>query len=103
MYPFSRRHLHPWELFMDAEDAYSLKSDAFNSFGSQNRHEAEPWVAEYDKRNFMRKVFDREVWIQEPALRQIHDTIFLQTMFVAVFGTATVVAIFVALPTFDKF
>ncbi len=100
------RHLRPWELFVDQDDAtasYDLKKESFESFGSGNSYEDEPWVAKYEKRNIIRKVFDREVWIQEPALRQIQDTIFLQAILTALLTTAVIVAVFVALPQFDKF
>ena len=95
------RHLRPWELFADEEDSsstYELKKGSFDSLGSSNSYEDEPWVAKYEKRNIIRKVFDREVWIQEPALRQIQDTIFLQAVGAAVVLSAITVGIFVAFP-----
>lgn len=95
------RHLRPWELFVEEEDASStidMSKTSFDSFGSQNSYEDEPWVAKYEKRNLIRKVFDREVWIQEPALRQIQDTIFLQALGGALLLTAIAVGIFVAFP-----
>ncbi len=49
-------------------------------------------------RNIIRKVFDREVWVQEPALRQIQDTIFLQAVGGAIVISAVAVGIFVAIP-----
>ena len=96
------RHLRPWELF--AEDDSSSSSDfemskgSFDTMGSSNSYEDEPWVAKYEKRNIIRKVFDREVWIQEPALRQIQDTIFLQAVGGALIISAVAVGVFVALP-----
>lgn len=96
------RHLRPWELFAEDDNASStdveLKKASFDSMGSSNSYEDEPWVAKYEKRNIIRKVFDREVWIQEPALRQIQDTIFLQAIGSALLTTAITVGIFVALP-----
>ncbi|EKG18046.1 Regulator of G protein signaling superfamily [Macrophomina phaseolina MS6] len=88
------RHLRPWELFTsDDEPAmYSEKEDEKNSF------EDEPWVAKYEKRNIIRKVFDREVWIEEPAMRQIQDTIFVQSLIGAVVASAILCAILVAVP-----
>lgn len=80
------RHLRPWELFASDDGASSeveLKKGSFDSLGSSNSFEDEPWVAKYDKRNIVRKIFDREVWIQEPALRQIQDTIFVQALITA--------------------
>ena len=95
------RHLRPWELFADEDDAtsyYEMKNGSFDSFGSSNSYEDEPWVAKYDKRNIIRKVFDREVWIQEPALRQIQDTIFVQALLGALVSTAVLTGIFCAFP-----
>ena len=75
-----------------------MSKGSFDTLGSTNSYEDEPWVAKYEKRNLIRKVFDREVWIQEPALRQIQDTIFLQAVLGALIISAVAVGIFVALP-----
>lgn len=101
------RHLRPWELFAEDDDAsgtdVELKKASLDSMGSSNSYEDEPWVAKYEKRNTLRKIFDREVWIQEPALRQIQDTIFLQALGGALVITAISVGIFVALPKGDYY
>jgi hypothetical protein len=100
------RHLRPWELFSTEDDnssSYDMKTGSFDSFGSGNSYEDEPWVAKYEKRNIIRKVFDREVWIQEPALRQIQDTIFLQAIIAAFIITAIIVGVFCAIPRGNKF
>jgi hypothetical protein len=89
------RHLRPWELFEDPEEN---KKSSFESFNSANSYEDEPWVVKYKKRNIIRKIFDREVWIQEPALRQIQDTIFIQSMLSALLLAAVLTAVFVAVP-----
>ena len=96
------RHLRPWELFADGDEASSdlaMKKGSFDSLGSSNSYEEEPWVAKYDKRNIIRKIFDREVWIQEPALRQIQDTIFVQALITAFVISAITAAIFLAVRT----
>jgi hypothetical protein len=93
------RHLRPWELFEDEQDAstdYNMKKGSFDSLGSSNSYEDEPWVAKYEKRNLIRKIFDREVWIQEPALRQIQDTIFVQALITAFVTGAVTTAVFLA-------
>ena len=95
------RHLRPWELFAEEDDAsstYDIGKISSDTLGSTNSYEDEPWVAKYDKRNLIRRIFDREVWIQEPALRQIQDTIFLQSVICAVIITAILVGIFCAVP-----
>ncbi|KAL1633037.1 hypothetical protein SLS56_003108 [Neofusicoccum ribis] len=88
------RHLRPWELFTsdDEPSLYTEMSDEKNGF------EDEPWIAKYEKRNIIRKVFDREVWIEEPAMRQIQDTIFVQSLLGAFVATAIICAIFLAVP-----
>ncbi|KAK5174884.1 uncharacterized protein LTR77_000020 [Saxophila tyrrhenica] len=95
------RHVRPWELFTDETDEVldekagsqeSLLSTSTNSF------EDEPWIARYKKRNVIRKIFDREVWIQEPALRQIQDTIFLQAILGAFVLSCICVGVFCAVP-----
>lgn len=99
------RHVRPWELFTDEEQLDNVTSDgksnakgSFESFGSSNSYEDEPWVVKYQKRNLVRKILDREVWIQEPALRAIQDTISVQAILVALLLSAVTVAVFVALP-----
>lgn len=98
------RHVRPWELFVDEEvELRDEKEDefgkaSFESFGSANSYEDEPWVVKYQKRNLVRKVFDREVWIQEPTLRTIQDTIFVQAMLVAAVTAGALTALFVCVP-----
>ena len=97
------RHIRPWELFSDDPDPDDVVSDkrvSEDSLLSQssNSYETEPWVAKYQKRNIVRKVFDREVWIEERALRQIQDTIFLQAILGAFLLSAIFVGIFCAVP-----
>ncbi|KAI1116666.1 hypothetical protein F5Y14DRAFT_448825 [Nemania sp. NC0429] len=98
------RHVRPWELFADDDNNNNNNDEAsgdkrsFDSFGSCNSYEDEPWVVRYEKRFYVRKVFDREVWIQEPALRQIQDTIFVQSLLSALLGAGVLTAIFVAVP-----
>lgn len=95
------RHVRPWELFSDeSEEALNEKWESKETLvaSTRNSFEEEPWVPRYKKRNIIRKIFDREVWIQEPALRQIQDTIFLQSLLGAFVASAIVVGIFCAVP-----
>jgi hypothetical protein len=80
--------------------AEELKKVSFETFSSTQTHsyEDEPWVAKYKKRNVVRKIFDREVWVEEPALRQIQDTIFLQAVLAAFVSSAILTGIFCAVP-----
>jgi hypothetical protein len=92
------RHVRPWELFVDEEGQEEKCKISMDSFGSSNSYEEEPWIVKYEKRNVVRKVFDREIWIEEPGLRQIQDTIFVQAMLSALLLAGVLIAIFVAVP-----
>ena len=97
------RHLRPWELFTDEhydeEDMMRIeKQEKRGSVQSKNSYENEPWVIKYEKRNLIRKIFDREVWIEEPALRQIQDVIFFQSLLAAFIISGIIVAVFCAMP-----
>ncbi|KAK1252608.1 hypothetical protein MKX08_003795 [Trichoderma sp. CBMAI-0020] len=91
------RHIRPWELFAQ-DNTEEMKTRSMESFGSDNSYEDEPWVVKYQKRNMIRKIFDREIWIQEPALRQIQDTIFYQALFAGFVFGLVFMAIFLAVP-----
>ncbi|KAI0838183.1 hypothetical protein F5Y06DRAFT_287321 [Hypoxylon sp. FL0890] len=108
------RHVRPWELFDSPspsptdeseleEQGKGAKGNSFDSFGSSNSYEDEPWVVRYERRGIVRKVFDREVWIQEPALRQIQDVIFVQSMLAALLGAGVLTAVFVTVPAGNFF
>jgi hypothetical protein len=99
------RHVRPWELFdvdsgEEEEDGRkSSEGGRFDPFGCGNGYEDEPWVVRYQKRNLVRKVFDREVWILEPALRRIQDTIFVQSLLGAVVLAGVLAGVFVCVPS----
>lgn len=96
------RHVRPWELFevepSDSDSEVGGKRKGFETFGSSNSYEDEPWIVKYGERNMLRKVFDREVWIQEPALRQIQDTIFVQAVLGGILISGVLVGVFVGVP-----
>lgn len=102
LHGFHHRHIRPWELFIsdldEDEDAISATKRSFDSFGSANSYEDEPWVIRYQRRSFARKVFDRTVWVEEPALRQIQDVIFVQSIVFGLVCAAVLTAVFVAVP-----
>jgi hypothetical protein len=74
-----------------------------DSFGSSNSYEDEPWVGRYEKRNLIRKIFDREVWIRDDALRRIHDTIFVQALLIGLAISCIFVGVFAAVPQLNRF
>ncbi|RMZ91873.1 hypothetical protein DV736_g917, partial [Chaetothyriales sp. CBS 134916] len=95
------RHLRPWELFGGPDEVsveYESQKSSFDSLGSSNSYESEPWVVKYEKRPLIRKIADREVWIQDPTLRSIQDTIFVQALLLGFVIGAIITAIFLAVP-----
>ena len=109
------RHLRPWELFTEDDKEHvqfegsckasseGSRTNSSETLYSSNSYEDEPWVKKYPERNIVRKVFDREVWVEEPALRQIQDTIFLQGLACAGFVTIISIVIFYPLPNGNYF
>lgn len=97
------RHIRPWELFQPTDDMDRVQDKMSIDSTASNSYEDEPWVVKYEKRNIVRKVFDREIWIKEPALRQIQDTIFVQAILAALLLGGILTAIFVAVPGGDFF
>ncbi|KAL2181012.1 inorganic pyrophosphatase-like protein [Thermothelomyces heterothallicus CBS 202.75] len=100
------RHIRPWELF-DSEppeddrdgDPIDAARRSLDRSGSHGSYEDEPWVIRYRKRHMLRKIFDREVQIEEPALRRIQDTIIARSFLFALICAAILTAVFVALPS----
>lgn len=92
------RQVRPWELFVDTEADQARFAAKLDSLGGDNSYEDEPWAVRYDERNIIRKVFDREIWIKEPALRQIQDIIFAQSLALALLLAGALSAIFVSVP-----
>lgn len=98
---FHACHLQPWELFEeepDTESVYEMKHNSFDSFGSTNSFEDQPWVSKYKDLPFMKKIFSRQTRINEPALRKLHDTMLLQSLIGAIGVTVVIEAIFLAVP-----
>jgi len=73
------RQLRPWELFRDEETGASTP----------------------DKERRLR-IFDKEVWVEEPALRQLHDRIFYQAIAVASLFTLIMAAILLSVPNVSR-
>jgi hypothetical protein len=102
------RHLRPWELWESEEEEICLEGIQHPNSDSEKQQQQDgenkklkedyPWVKKYEKRNVIRKIFDREVWVQEPALRMIQDIIFLQSLLVGVSVGGIATVIFLVVP-----
>lgn len=63
-----------------------------------NSYEDEPWATKYAGVSIARKIFWREVWIEEPALRQMQNQIFHYSFLVAAVASTVLAVAFIALP-----
>ncbi|KAI5809996.1 hypothetical protein DFH27DRAFT_537366 [Peziza echinospora] len=74
--PFRNRHLQPWELWdqVDIEGTRAENIDKAMELLVEypNSYEDRPWQAAQEKKGFLRKLFDKEVIIQDPDLRKLH-------------------------------
>lgn len=79
--------------------------DALAPFGSRVDDDADdvPWAAWYEKRNLLRKIFDRKIWIQEPAVRWIQDQIALQAFALSLPAAAVFLVVFLTVPDGNMF
>jgi hypothetical protein len=80
-----------------SDDTSSLHK-SIDTVQSANCYDDAPWAAKYRKRNLFRRIFDREVTVQEPAVRRIHDVIFVQSILSAFLAASLITAIFLAIP-----
>lgn len=101
------RHVRPWEIFQlhspssscsphTEHELANVQEDALNP-RSVGRNDATTrfWMERYARKGTVRKIFDREVWVQEPALRQVQDKIFVQAVVVASLGGLVVTSVLV--------
>jgi hypothetical protein len=104
------RQVRPWELFGDSEaevemgkaelDGMSITTSGLSvMMGAGDA----PWVGRYKKRGLLRRVFERQVKVVEPAVREVQNTLFVQALLVAVLGTAVATGVLVAMPSGNFF
>lgn len=104
------RQVRPWELFGDSEaevemgkaelDGISVTTSGLSVM--MGAGEAS-WVGRYRKRGLVRRVFERQVRVVEPAVREVQNTLFVQALLVAVLGTVVATGGFVAMPSGNFF
>lgn len=118
MYRGHTRNLRPWEEDSDdvSRSSYdsstarelqlaektqdgdvSYRPSSMQSFGSRNDEEA-AWMQKYAKKPFLRKIFDKEVWTQDPTLRVLQDKIVIGSQLWSLVISIILTIIFCALP-----
>lgn len=110
------RHLRPWQIYEDADESAAESGDLSDTGGGHELKnsfdslattmngskvmslEDYPWVKKYAKRNIIRKIFERERWVQEPAIRQMQDRVFFVSLGWATLVTCLALALFLSVP-----
>jgi hypothetical protein len=83
----------------NGEKSSTLKRPrSFDTFGSANTFNDEPWVERYEKKPVMKKIFENNTWVMDDSIRLIQDKIILQSQVWGVFATVVTSVVFVVLP-----
>ena len=85
------RNVRPWEQFGDDIPSFADGDDeatiaekrresraSLNTFGPRNYFEEESWVDRYKKKPLLRRVFDKQTWVQDESVRKLQDKIAFQ-------------------------
>jgi hypothetical protein len=76
-----------------------IRPASMKSFGPRNSHyEQASWKSRYERKSTFRKIFDRETYTQDPALKLLQDRIIIGANIWALIITIPLTVIFVALP-----
>ncbi|EHL03693.1 hypothetical protein M7I_0339 [Glarea lozoyensis 74030] len=82
----------------DSQQGYS-RPTSMRSFGPKNSYyENANWKSRYERKSLFRKIFDRETYTQDPALKFLQDRIIIGAVIWAVIITIPLTVVFVALP-----
>ncbi|ORY86983.1 hypothetical protein BCR37DRAFT_376321 [Protomyces lactucae-debilis] len=84
-----RVQYRPWDLFADSEEA-----DLFGKFEQY-------WEAKYKSRNLIRKIFDRQRWVEDPSFRRLLDRLLWQAVLAGALGGVVFFLIIYWIPGLD--
>lgn len=85
------------------DDVYSLsqrskKAISLDTFGTSNSYGHESWVDRYRKQTLFKKIFAKQIWVQDQTVRLIQDRIVLQSYVWSLICSVPLTALFLALP-----
>jgi hypothetical protein len=92
-----------YKCYVDSPDSLRLRPDSQRTFGSRNDWVNAEWVSKYEKKNIISKIFEKNVWTQNEALKVLQDKIVLGANIWALIITVPLTAGFVALPNGNFF
>lgn len=101
-----KRQVRPWEVLWDGEADVEMGKGSLdgvcvadNGLEITVECESMKWTRQYGQRGWWRRVFDRQVGIVEPCVREVQDTLFVQSLLIGVLGSIVATGGFVALPS----
>lgn len=88
---------------VSTDDVYSLsqrskKGISLDTFGTSNSFGHELWVDKYRKQSLWKKIFAKQIWVQDQTVRLIQDRIVWQSHMWSLVCSVPLTAFFVALP-----
>lgn len=88
---------------VSTDDVYSLsqrskKAISLDTFGTSNSYGHELWVDRYRKQGLWKKIFAKQIWVQDQTVRLIQDRIVLQSHAWSLICSVPLTALFLALP-----
>ncbi|PVH80780.1 regulator of G protein-like protein [Cadophora sp. DSE1049] len=87
----------------DEGDGSSYRPSTMQTFGPKNSFDDVVWVEKYQRKPFIRKIFDKSTWTQDETLRVLQDKIVLGANIWGVVITMPLTVVFVALPKGNLF
>ena len=75
---------------------------SMDTFGTSNSYGHEGWVERYRNKPLVRKVFAKQIWIQDETVRLLQDKIVMQSHVWAISVVLPLQALLVALPVYGK-
>lgn len=88
---------------VSTDDVYSLsqrskKAISLDTFGTSNSYGHEMWVDRYRKQGLWKKIFAKQIWVQDQTVRLIQDRIVVQSHAWSLICSVPLTALFLALP-----
>lgn len=88
---------------VSTDDVYSLsqrskKAISLDTFGTSNSYGHELWVDRYRKQGLLKRIFAKQIWVQDQTVRLIQDRIVLHSHAWSLICSVPLTALFLALP-----
>ncbi|KAL8864541.1 MAG: hypothetical protein Q9174_007314 [Haloplaca sp. 1 TL-2023] len=74
-----------------------------NNHNNNNNFESEPWVSAYKKKPLLKKIFAKNVWVQEASVRVMQDRIVVQSYMLSSIITAALMVVVLVCPVVGTF